>query len=131
VLGTATTNPTANGWLRDFTKAAEQRAKVAHSASCGFKVRNGTSSGRSERKITPRKIFLPPRPGRYSFNDLSHGSRRGLLSSATPWLGKANVVFCDGHVESPMSPFLFTDTSAAALSRWNRDHQPRRERLAQ
>jgi prepilin-type processing-associated H-X9-DG protein/prepilin-type N-terminal cleavage/methylation domain-containing protein len=44
--------------------------------------------------------------------------------------GKANVVFCDGHVESPPLPFLFTDTSAAALSRWNRDHQPHRERLA-
>ena len=44
--------------------------------------------------------------------------------------GKANVVFCDGHVESPMSPFLFTDTSAAALSRWNRDHQPHHELLA-
>jgi prepilin-type processing-associated H-X9-DG protein/prepilin-type N-terminal cleavage/methylation domain-containing protein len=45
--------------------------------------------------------------------------------------GKANVLFCDGHVESPPLPFLFTDTSDAALSRWNRDHQPHRERLAQ
>jgi prepilin-type processing-associated H-X9-DG protein len=44
--------------------------------------------------------------------------------------GRANVVFCDGHVESPTLQFLFTDTSAAALSRWNRDHQPHRERLA-
>jgi prepilin-type processing-associated H-X9-DG protein/prepilin-type N-terminal cleavage/methylation domain-containing protein len=44
--------------------------------------------------------------------------------------GKANVVFCDGHVESPTLPFLFTDPSDAALSRWNRDHQPHRERLA-
>ena len=44
--------------------------------------------------------------------------------------GKANVVFCDGHVESPTLKFLFEDTSDAALSRWNRDHQPHRERLA-
>ncbi|MEI6195830.1 MAG: H-X9-DG-CTERM domain-containing protein [Verrucomicrobiota bacterium] len=44
--------------------------------------------------------------------------------------GKANVVFCDGHVESPTLEFLFKDTSAPALSRWNRDHQPHRERLA-
>jgi prepilin-type processing-associated H-X9-DG protein len=43
---------------------------------------------------------------------------------------KANVVFCDGHVESPTLPFLFTDTSDVALSRWNRDYQPHRERLA-
>ena len=44
--------------------------------------------------------------------------------------GKANVAFCDGHVESPTLQFLFTDTSDEALSRWNRDHQPHRERLA-
>jgi prepilin-type processing-associated H-X9-DG protein/prepilin-type N-terminal cleavage/methylation domain-containing protein len=44
--------------------------------------------------------------------------------------GKANVVFCDGHVESPMLQFLFEDTSDAALSRWNRDHQPHREKLS-
>jgi prepilin-type processing-associated H-X9-DG protein len=53
-----------------------------------------------------------------------------LISYTTPGLGKANVVFCDGHVESPRLPFLLADTSAAALSRWNRDHQPYRERLA-
>ena len=44
--------------------------------------------------------------------------------------GKANVVFCDGHVESPTLPFLFADTSDDALSRWNRDHQPHREKLS-
>jgi prepilin-type processing-associated H-X9-DG protein/prepilin-type N-terminal cleavage/methylation domain-containing protein len=44
--------------------------------------------------------------------------------------GKANVVFCDGHVESPTLQFLFADTSDAALCRWNRDHQPHREWLA-
>jgi prepilin-type N-terminal cleavage/methylation domain-containing protein/prepilin-type processing-associated H-X9-DG protein len=44
--------------------------------------------------------------------------------------GKPNVVFCDGHVESPTLPFLFADTSDAALSRWNRDHLPHREKLS-
>jgi prepilin-type processing-associated H-X9-DG protein len=43
--------------------------------------------------------------------------------------GLANVVFCDGHVESPTLQFLFADTSDEALSRWNRDHQPHRELL--
>jgi len=43
--------------------------------------------------------------------------------------GKANVVFCDGHVESPTLRFLFQDTSDAALVRWNRDHLPHRDRL--
>ncbi len=41
-----------------------------------------------------------------------------------------NVVFCDGRVESPTLKFLFEDTSDAALSRWNRDHLPHREKLA-
>jgi len=44
--------------------------------------------------------------------------------------GKANVVFCDGHVESPTLQFLFEDTSDEALSRWNRDHLPHREKLS-
>ena len=43
--------------------------------------------------------------------------------------GKANMVFCDGHVELPTLQFLFADTSDAALSRWNRDHLPHREEL--
>jgi prepilin-type processing-associated H-X9-DG protein/prepilin-type N-terminal cleavage/methylation domain-containing protein len=43
--------------------------------------------------------------------------------------GRANVSFCDGHVESPALPYLFEDTRDAALSRWNRDHQPHRELL--
>ena len=42
--------------------------------------------------------------------------------------GKANVVFCDGHVESPTLKFLFQDTSDAASVRWNRDHLPHRDR---
>ena len=43
--------------------------------------------------------------------------------------GKSNVVFCDGHVESPSLQFLFADTSDTALARWNRDHKPHRELL--
>jgi|SRR5208282_4939900 len=43
--------------------------------------------------------------------------------------GKANVVFCDGHVESPTLKSLFEDTSDVALSQWNRDHLPHRDRL--
>jgi prepilin-type processing-associated H-X9-DG protein/prepilin-type N-terminal cleavage/methylation domain-containing protein len=43
--------------------------------------------------------------------------------------GRLNVVFCDGHVESPTLKFLFEDTSDAALVRWNRDHLPHRDRL--
>jgi prepilin-type processing-associated H-X9-DG protein len=44
--------------------------------------------------------------------------------------GKANVGFCDGHVESPTLQFLFDDTSDTALACWNRDHMPHRENLS-
>ena len=43
--------------------------------------------------------------------------------------GKANMVFCDGHVETPTLKFLFEDTSDASLVRWSRDNQPHRELL--
>lgn len=43
--------------------------------------------------------------------------------------GSINVLFCDGHVESPTLRFVFKDTSDTALVRWNRDHQPHREAL--
>lgn len=44
--------------------------------------------------------------------------------------GKGNIVFCDGHVESPKLRFLFEDTNDVSLIRWNRDHLPHREKLA-
>ena len=43
--------------------------------------------------------------------------------------GSINVLFCDYHVESPKVKLVFEDTTDAALSRWNRDHQPHREAL--
>lgn len=58
---------------------------------------------------------------------LEYLDRRGRASSRHQ--GKANVAFCDGHVESPKLKFLFEDTSDAALVRWNRDHQPHRDKL--
>jgi len=42
---------------------------------------------------------------------------------------RANVAFCDGHVETVTLKSLFDDTSDQALSRWNRDHLPHREDL--
>ena len=56
----------------------------------------------------------------------SYLDQKGRASSRHQ--GKLNVVFCDGHVESPTLKFLFEDTSDEALRRWNRDHQPHRER---
>jgi prepilin-type processing-associated H-X9-DG protein len=44
-------------------------------------------------------------------------------------LAKANVVFCDGHIESPSLKSLFEDAVDPALIRWNRDNLPHRELL--
>jgi prepilin-type N-terminal cleavage/methylation domain-containing protein len=43
--------------------------------------------------------------------------------------GKAEVVFCDGHSASLPLKSLFTETNAAFLAMWNRDHQPHFDRL--
>jgi len=59
--------------------------------------------------------------------DLKYLDRNGYATARHQ--GKANVVFCDGHVESPTLKFLFEDISDEALSRWNRDHLPHREKL--
>jgi prepilin-type processing-associated H-X9-DG protein len=44
--------------------------------------------------------------------------------------GRANVIFCDGHVEALSLRTMFTDDSDSSLQRWNRDHEPHREKLA-
>lgn len=53
----------------------------------------------------------------------------GFTDRLTRHQGKANVVLCDGHVESPTVSFLFDDTGDTALVKWNRDHAPHRDRL--
>lgn len=57
------------------------------------------------------------------------GNLESTKRSSSRHQAKANVVLCDGHVESQTLRFLFEETSDAALVRWNRDHLPHRERL--
>jgi prepilin-type processing-associated H-X9-DG protein len=61
------------------------------------------------------------------WNDFAAADQRYQLHAESRHQGCLNVVFCDGHVESPTLQFLFEETSDAALVRWNRDHQPHRE----
>lgn len=96
--------------------------------------------------VTPSEVFSPSEM--IAIGDGLHGNRTDIFSGqdllwrhdsftgfrdATPakarHFGKANIVFCDGHVESPTIAALFEDTSDAAYMKWNRDHQPHRERL--
>jgi prepilin-type processing-associated H-X9-DG protein len=43
--------------------------------------------------------------------------------------GSINMLFCDAHIEPLKAAYVFKDTSDGVLVRWNRDHQPHRERL--
>lgn len=70
----------------------------------------------------------------YSGQDLfwRHKGYTGFSDATSPkarHLAKANVVFCDGHVESPTLKALFEDTTDVAMSRWNRDRLPHHELL--
>jgi prepilin-type N-terminal cleavage/methylation domain-containing protein/prepilin-type processing-associated H-X9-DG protein len=59
----------------------------------------------------------------------TRGDSMSTARSLSRHQGKASVVFCDGHVESPTLKSLFEETNDAALVRWNRDHLPHRDRL--
>ena len=69
-------------------------------------------------------------------SDESHNYDQPYLNypQITKWVharhqNRANIVFCDGHVETLTLKFLFQDTNDTALACWNRDHQPHRELL--
>ena len=66
-------------------------------------------------------IFFRRGPGYFAKNTFARRFARHQ--------GRLNVVFCDAHIESPTLGFLFTNTSDAALIRWNRDHLPHRDKL--
>jgi prepilin-type N-terminal cleavage/methylation domain-containing protein/prepilin-type processing-associated H-X9-DG protein len=88
--------------------------------------------------ITESEVAVPS--NMIAIGDSQNGGiqfdRRRLLEVAhagnflTRHQGKASVLFCDGHVESPKLTSLFEDVSDAALARWNRDHLPHREHLS-
>jgi prepilin-type processing-associated H-X9-DG protein/prepilin-type N-terminal cleavage/methylation domain-containing protein len=92
---------------------------------------------RTWKPINENQVVVPS--DMMAIGDCSNGSvefRREKLDRApqygnflTRHRGKANVLFCDGHVESPTLKLLFEDTGDRALSRWNRDHLPHRDRL--
>jgi prepilin-type processing-associated H-X9-DG protein/prepilin-type N-terminal cleavage/methylation domain-containing protein len=72
-----------------------------------------------------RERPTPQLPGAHYY-DLATSTRRSYARHQ----GKANIAFCDGHVETLALQALFKDTGDETLSRWNRDHQPHRDRLS-
>jgi prepilin-type processing-associated H-X9-DG protein len=63
---------------------------------------------------------------RYRTEDYRGSTKRAYARH----LEKANILFCDEHVEACGLKVLFEDSSDMALSRWNLDHQPHPERLS-
>ncbi|MBN8247118.1 MAG: DUF1559 domain-containing protein [Verrucomicrobia bacterium] len=66
-----------------------------------------------------RTVGQPVHPDRLR-TEAAAGRRHG---------GRTQVVFCDGHVESPSNRQLYS-SSDEALRRWNNDHQPHRDALS-
>ena len=59
------------------------------------------------------------------------GGSAGILQATRQrHRGRFNVVFCDGHLESPTDALLFQKTDLG-LSRWNNDHLPHANLLTQ
>jgi len=84
-----------------------------------------TPIGESE-VVSPAEMMAIGESDAFAFmRNLGYDFQGGLLRHQD----RANALFCDGHVESPTRRVLFDDTSDAALVRWNRDHQPHRDRL--
>ncbi len=64
--------------------------------------------------------------GRMPTEDYFNSSRRASKRHSA----KANIVFCDGHVEQKGLVALFFDKRDEALRCWNRDNASHRERLS-
>ena len=67
---------------------------------------------------------LPARPA-----GQSDGSREFVSDSSSYPIAFVRAHHNPHTVESPTTQFVFEDSSDAALVRWNRDHQPHRDKL--
>jgi prepilin-type processing-associated H-X9-DG protein len=94
-------------------------------------LKNWPTSTRESDVVTPVEMMALGDSFRFSlsFMRMDLPSLNNYGNTFSRHQGKANIAFCDGHVESSKVRFLFEDTSDAALVRWNRDHQPHRESL--
>ena len=75
--------------MKSLKIAAERRQKIAHGVSRGEHVGRFPSPGRGERKKWRVAGFFR-RSAALAHRTATHGSRRGLPSIATPWLGEGN-----------------------------------------
>jgi hypothetical protein len=86
-------------------EAAEQLQKVAHGDSRGFDGQREKAPD-GARDLCASVIFLPPLPGLDSYCAMTHGRRRGLLSSAPPALNNPPAKF-DSLRKTFFTAFVF------------------------
>lgn len=76
--------------------------------------------------VAPAEMIVIGESDAFAFmRNLRYDFRGGTLRHQA----RANVLSCDGHVETLRRKTLFEDAGDAALARWNRDHLPHRDRL--
>jgi prepilin-type processing-associated H-X9-DG protein len=73
-------------------------------------------------------LYYPEGRGRTP-EEVAEQTKKSRQMEARRHLGRFNVVFIDGHVEALRPEQLF-GMSDEEMSRWNNDHQPHREGLA-
>ena len=82
---------------------------------------------------TSRKMSMIEGEPSLARNDFLFSSslspRDDIQSAKARHRGKLNVTFCDGHVEAFRVHALYFEETDEDYKRWNRDHQPHRERV--
>jgi prepilin-type N-terminal cleavage/methylation domain-containing protein/prepilin-type processing-associated H-X9-DG protein len=84
---------------------------------------NGTTSGHIDGGFLTLQRELP-----FTQPDVAYRERITRIAHRMH-NGTVNVVFCDGHVETPKFAAHLFDRSDASLRRWNKDNEAHRERL--
>jgi prepilin-type N-terminal cleavage/methylation domain-containing protein/prepilin-type processing-associated H-X9-DG protein len=117
------------GGVHDFTPSGGLRAtpeadvKTPADMIAIGDAYQGTTDGRLQGTVDSISRGIPQPPLPSTHHDYGTESARRRHN------GCLNVLFCDGHVESPRLAALFFELSEKSLRRWNKDNEPHSERL--
>jgi prepilin-type N-terminal cleavage/methylation domain-containing protein/prepilin-type processing-associated H-X9-DG protein len=111
----------ANGSIRTPTREGAVKSP-ADMIAIGDGIR-GSSDGRLQ--FTWAELFREAPTASGSADHLDFLTQRVQRHHG----GCVNILYCDGHVQSPKIKSVFFDRSDEALRQWNRDNEPHREYL--
>ena len=137
--GTGVWHCPATQWHIDFAALGAQPTYYGYNGGTGTNTLGLLGPGSSRTRVPLRESEVACPSEMMAIGDSFDGSINFMRTPSRELVRygntfsrhqrKANVLFCDGHVESVTLKFIFDDTSDAALVRWNRDHLPHRDRL--